>query len=66
MTNEYLSVSEFATKYGKDPGNIRRLIADGRIPAIKIGNQWAIPTDAVPPPDKRVKSGKYRNWRNKK
>lgn len=62
---EYLSVSEFAAKYGKDVGNVRKLIAAGRIPAIKIGNQWAIPADATPPPDKRVKSGKYRNWRKK-
>ena len=59
----YLSVSEFAARYGKDPGNIRRLIAQGRIPAVKIGNQWAIPSDTRPPADKRVKTGKYRNWR---
>lgn len=62
---EYLSVSQFAAKYKKDPGNIRRLIADGRIPAVRIGNQWAIPSDVTPPPDKRVKSGAYRNWRKK-
>ncbi len=62
---EYLSVSEFAAKYGKDPGNIRRLIADGRIPAIKIGNQWAIPADTDPPADKRIKSGRYLNRKSK-
>ena len=60
---DFLSVSEFAAKFGKDPGNIRRLIAQGRIPASKIGKQWVIPADATPPEDKRVKSGKYRNWR---
>lgn len=64
-TNEYLSVSQFAEKHKKDPANIRKLIAAGRIPAIKIGNQWAIPADAEPPADKRVKSGEYRNWRKK-
>ena len=53
---EYISVTQFAQKFGKD----------GRIPAIKIGNQWAIPADAEPPADKRVKSGEYRNWRKKK
>lgn len=63
--NEYLSVTQFAEKFGKDVGNIRKLIKAGRIPAIKIGNQWAIPADAEPPADKRVKSGKYRNWRKK-
>lgn len=64
-TNEYLSVSQFAEKYGKDVSNVRKLINSGRIPAIKIGNQWAIPSDAEPPADKRVKSGEYRNWRKK-
>lgn len=52
--NEYLSVSEWAAKYGKDVGNVRKLIKNGRIPAIKIGNQWAIPKDVEPPADKRV------------
>lgn len=61
--SNYLSVSEWAEKYGKDHAAVLRLIYDGRIPAIKIGNQWAIPADVEPPPDKRVKSGKYRNWR---
>lgn len=64
--NEYLSVAQWAEKYGKDVSAVRRLIYDERIPAIKIGNQWAIPADAVPPPDGRVKSGKYRNWRRPK
>ena len=64
--NEYISVTQFAQKFGKDVGNVRKLIKDGRIPAIKIGNQWAIPADAEPPADKRVKSGEYRNWRKKK
>ena len=64
--NEYISVTQFAQKFGKDVGNVRKLIKDGRIPAIKIGNQWAIPADAEPPADNRVKSGEYRNWRKKK
>lgn len=64
--NEYISVTQFSQKFGMDAGNIRRLIAQGRIPAVKIGNQWAIPADAVPPADKRIKSGKYINWRKSK
>ena len=64
--SEYLSVSEFSEKFGKDPGNVRRLIQQGRIPSIRIGNQWAIPADTQPPADKRVKSGKYRDWRKSK
>ena len=61
--NKYISVSQFAQKFNMDVGNIRRLIAQGRIPAIKIGKQWAIPAEATPPADKRIKSGKYINWR---
>lgn len=56
---EYLSVTQFAQKYNMDVGNVRRYISQGRIAAIKIGNQWAIPNDAVPPKDNRIKSGKY-------
>ena len=39
--NEYISVTQFAQKFGKDVGNVRKLIKDGRIPASKIGNQGA-------------------------
>lgn len=63
--SEYLSVSEYASKYGMDVGNVRRLILQGRILAIKIGNQWAIPADTPKPEDKRIKSGKYKDWRKK-
>ena len=62
---DLISVSEFAAKFGKDVGNVRRLIQQGRIPAQRIGNQWAIPADAAPPADKRVKTGKYKDWRKK-
>jgi len=62
-TSKFLSISEWCALHGKDPGNVRRLIQQGRIPAEKIGKQWVIPADTQPPADKRVKSGKYRNWR---
>lgn len=60
---EYISVTEFSRKFGKDRAAVNRWINTGRIPAVKIGNQWAIPASAEPPADKRVKSGKYRDWR---
>ena len=63
---EYLSVTEFCRKFGKDRAAVNRWIHAGRIPAVKIGNQWAIPADAQPPADQRVKSGKYRDWRKPK
>lgn len=63
---DFLSVAEWSKLHGKDPGNVRRLIQQGRIPAKKIGSQWVIAADVLPPPDKRVKSGKYVDWRKKK
>ncbi len=60
---EYFSVTEYAKRTGKDPGNIRRMLISGDLPGEKIGRQWAIPKSAVCPEDKRVTSGKYRNWR---
>lgn len=62
---DYLSVTQFCEKFHMDGGRVRLLISQGRIPAVKIGKQWAIPADAQPPEDKRVKSGKYRDWRKK-
>lgn len=62
---DYLSVTQFCQKHGLDRGNVNRYIHQGRIPAVKIGNQWAIPANAQPPEDKRVKSGKYKNWRKR-
>ena len=63
--DSYLTVKEFSEKFGKDRFNVLRLIHDGRIPAQKLGSQWIIPADATPPPDARVKSGKYRGARKK-
>ena len=60
-----ITVSEYAQLTGKDPGNIRRMLASGRLEGIKIGNQWVIPSNAVYPADRREKTGKYRNWRRR-
>ena len=62
---EYISVTQYSQKHNIDGGDVRRLIASGRISAIKIGNQWAIKADEPRPADMRVKSGKYKNWRKK-
>lgn len=63
MEPQFLSVTEWCAIHGKDPGNVRRLIQAGRIPATKVGRGWIIQADVQPPPDKRVKSGKYKDWR---
>lgn len=60
---EYVSVSQYAQMVGKDPGNIRRMLINGTLAGQKIGKQWVLPKDTAFPTDRRVKSGKYRNWR---
>lgn len=61
-----MSVTEYAALHGKDVGNIRRLIAQERIPAQKVGKQWVIDSQTPFPADGRIKSGKYLNSRKKK
>ena len=62
---QYLSVTQYALKNQKDVGNVRRLLLSGRLPGIKIGNQWAIKEDTPYPLDCRVKNGQYINQRGK-
>lgn len=60
-----ISVKEYATRHKHDSGRVRLLIKQGRIPAIKVGNQWCIEENAPWPIDRRIKSGVYCNWRKK-
>ena len=61
-----ISVSEYAMKNNKDPGNIRRYLAEGRIQGMKIGKQWVLDEDAQYPADQRMISGIYKNSRKKR
>jgi len=61
----YYTVTQYAELTGKDPGNIRRMLAYGKLAGEKLGNQWLIPKDVVYPEDQRVRSGNYRNWRKR-
>ena len=66
MIEGYLSIREVAEKWNLTPRRVQVLCVTGRIEgAGKIGNVWAIPTDAKRPDDKRVTTGEYRNWRKK-
>lgn len=65
IVSDYYTVTQFAELTGKDTGNIRRLLANGKIPGEKLGKQWIIPKTATYPEDARIKSGNYRNWRRK-
>lgn len=63
--SEYYTVSKYAKVSGKDPGNIRRMLIKGTLEGEKIVSQWLISKGTEYPEDRRVKSGKYRNWRQR-
>ena len=61
-----ISLVEYAAKHGKEQSNARHLALRGSFKtARKIGRNWVI-ADAEPWPDRRVKTGKYKNWRKPK
>lgn len=62
----YFTVSQYAQITGKDPGNIRKMLINGSLAGKKIGNQWVIAKDTILPVDRRISSGKYKNWRMRK
>lgn len=65
MIEGYRSIKETANEWNISPRRLQVLCVEGRIEgASKLGREWAIPIDARKPSDKRVTSGKYRNWRN--
>lgn len=57
---DYISIAEAAEKWGVTRRWVQVLCTKGRIPGLeRFGSAWAIPKDAVKPPDARIKSGKY-------
>lgn len=66
MIEGYSTVKETATKWGLNIRTVQIMCADERIPgAIKFGRNWAIPVEAEKPIDKRIVTGRYRDWRKK-
>ena len=63
---KFLTTNEYAALVGRDRSVVFRHIQAGRIPAIKVGNQWCIEEGTPFPPDNRVKSGLYKDWRRPK
>ena len=62
----YLTIKEISKKWGLTRRQVQKMCAEGKIPgASKFGINWAIPENAEKPKDKRIKTGKYKNWRNK-
>lgn len=55
---KYISTAEYAKLHGKAPRTVRQKILDGTLPAIMVGNSYAIREDE-PYIDARITSGKY-------
>ena len=53
-------IKEAAEKWNLSVRRVQTICNEGMIEgAMKFGNTWAIPKNAVKPADKRIKSGKY-------
>lgn len=64
--NEYMTVKEASMKWGISERQVQVLCRNGKIEGVsKLGRNWLIPNEAEKPIDKRVTSGKYKNWRKK-
>lgn len=59
-----IPIKEWAERVGINPATARQKAIRGSIPAVKIGRDWLIEADTSNA-DKRVKNGKYINWRKK-
>lgn len=65
MTEELISLEEYAKMHNRSASYIRRKARSGGFKtARKIGRNWVIDKNE-PYTDLRVKSGKYKNWRKK-
>lgn len=63
---ELITIVEYAKIHGKEKSSVRYMCARGSLKtARKIGRDWLIDPNELYP-DRRIKSGKYINWRKKK
>ena len=63
---DILTIREASLMWGISVRRIAVLCNEGRIVgAKKIAGAWLLPKDAEKPKDARIKSGKYKDWRNK-
>lgn len=60
-----IPLAEYAKRHMKTIAAVRQMVQRGGLQtARKEGREWVIDGDE-PYPDRRVKSGRYRNWRKK-
>ena len=54
IMKDYMKIADAASKWGISTRRVNTLCLEGRIPgAVKFGNTWAIPVEAVKPEKKR-------------
>lgn len=59
MNMDYITTKEAAAKWGITDRMVLYYCTSGRIEgAVKMGNTWLIPKDAIKPEDKRYRRGK--------
>ena len=57
---EYMTIKETAEKWNLSVRKVQIICNEGMIEgAMKFGNTWAVPKEAVKPADRRIKSEKY-------
>ena len=62
----YMTLKEASEKWGVSVRWVNAICLQNRIPgAERMGKMWIIPKDAECPADRRVKTGKYKGWREK-
>lgn len=65
MIEGYKTIKETAEEWNISTRRLQVLCTEGRIEsAAKLWREGANPVNAEKPSDKRVVSGKYKNWRN--
>ncbi|NMD38171.1 MAG: helix-turn-helix domain-containing protein [Christensenellaceae bacterium] len=65
MLGNLIPLKEYAEIVGVAPSTIRHKIRRGNFPeAVKLGRDWYVPKD-TPYKDNRIRTGEYKNWRNK-
>lgn len=63
---DIITIKEASLIWGVSVRRITALCNEGRIAgARKIAGVWLLPENAEKPVDARIKSGKYKKWRNK-
>lgn len=59
-----IPLKQWAERVGINPATARQKAGRGKLPAVKVGRDWLI-EESTPNTDGRIKSGKFKDWRNK-